>query len=200
METAAIYNCMFCRTHCMIKKPPKNCRLSAKSLIFRTKTNEIFTNLYSDKTRFKAQHEHPTSTWHRYATRSSSDLSKLLLVAKVTRLRSIVLRVHTWQLQPRKDFMDEAVMLSMRWMYRTHIQSKASVCADDHAQHAAWHFSVMSSYNTRAFCVYMHVVKTKDIYLSVPTSWLYSLDFIMHHGFSKYFTMTLSLQGTKIRV
>lgn len=78
--------------------------------------------------------------------------------------------------------------------------SKASVCANNDAQHAAWHFSVMSSYNTIAFCVYMHVVKTKDIYLSISTSWLYSLDFIMHHGFSKYFTMTLSLQDTKITV
>lgn len=93
-------------------------------------------------------------------------------------------------------------MLSMLSMYRTQIPilSKASVCANNDAQHAAWHFSVMSSYNTIALCVYMHVVKTKDIYLSMSTSRLYSLDFIMHHGFLKYFTMTLSLQDTKITV
>lgn len=78
------------------------------------------------------------------------------------------------------------------------VLSKASVCANNDAQHAAWRFSVMSSYNTIAFCVYMHVAK--DFYLSISTSRLYSLDFIMHHGFSKYFTMTLSLQDTKITV
>lgn len=68
IETSAIYKNLFHRTH-FIKKPPRNFDLSAKSLIFRTKTNEIFTNLYSDKTRFKAQHKHPAFTWHRYATR-----------------------------------------------------------------------------------------------------------------------------------
>lgn len=79
--------------------------LSAKSLIFCTKTNEIFTNLYSDKTRFKAQHKHPVNVAS-LCYSISSDLSKLLLVAKVTRLLSIVLHVHAWQLQPQKDVMD----------------------------------------------------------------------------------------------
>lgn len=37
---------------------------------------------------------------------TSSDLSKLLLVAKVTRLLSIVLHVHAGQPQPQKDVMD----------------------------------------------------------------------------------------------
>lgn len=51
-----IYDGVLCRIGCILKKPPKNF-WSAKSLIFCTKTNEIFTNLYSDKTRFKAQHK-----------------------------------------------------------------------------------------------------------------------------------------------
>lgn len=116
----------------------------------------------------------------RYST--SSDLSKLLLVAKVTRLRSIVSHVYTWQLQPQKDMMDEAVMLSMRSLYRTHIPflSKASVCANNDAQHAAWHFSVMSSYNTIAFCVYTHAVKTKG-HLSVNFN-IWALQFGFYHA------------------
>lgn len=84
---------------------------------------------------------------------------------------------------------------------RTHVPllSKASVCANNDAQHAAGHFSVMSSYNTIAFCVYMHAVKTKR-HLSVNFNISALQIFIMRHGFSKYFTMTLSLQDTKITV